>query len=212
VDNGSSESAVAPADSRQRRAPATRGDDGDRAPRAVQRGDRSRDGRSVTGVAVPRTRPPYWNGGHGHGHGGWNSWYYRPSYWYGYSGLGLGYFYYDPLWWGPSYYGYGYGYPGVYGGYYGGGAYGAYGGDSGTYYGVGDLRLKVKPRDAEVFVDGYFSGVVDDFDGVFQRLTLDSGPHRVEIRKPGFTTLGFDVRIPPDETVTYKGELEPEHP
>jgi hypothetical protein len=166
---------------------------------------------------VPRTHPPYWNDGHGHGHG--HGWYYPPSYWYGYTGLGLGYFYYDPLWWGPSYYGYGYGYgyPGAYGGYYGGGyygggAYGAYGGDSETYYGVGKLRLKMKPRDAEVFVDGYFSGVVDDYDGTFQRLTLDSGPHRVEVRKPGFTTLSFDVRIPPDETVTYKGELVPEHP
>jgi hypothetical protein len=159
-------------------------------------------------VAVPRTHPPYSNGGgHGHGHG---VWYYPPSYWWGYSGLGLGYFYYDPLWWGPGYYGYGgYGYPG-YGAY--GGAYGAYGGDSESYYGVGQLRLKVKPRDAEVYVDGYYSGVVDDYDGTFQRLTLDSGPHRVEIRKPGFNTLSFDVRIPPDETVTYKGELEPVQP
>ncbi len=164
----------------------------------------------MTGVAVPRTHPPYWNGGgHGHGHG---VWYYPPSYWWGYSGLGLGYFYYDPLWWGPGYYGYGYGYPGygAYGGY--SGAYGAYGENSESYYGAGQLRLKVKPRDAEVYVDGYYSGVVDDYDGTFQRLTLDSGPHRVEIRKPGFTTLSFDVRIPPDETVTYKGKLEPVQP
>jgi hypothetical protein len=68
----------------------------------------------------------------------------------------------------------------------------------------------VKPRDAEVRVDGYFVGTVDEFDGAFQRLNLESGPHRVEITKPGYKLLVFDVRILPDETVTYRGELEPE--
>jgi len=28
------------------------------------------------------------------------------------------------------------------------------------------LRLKVKPVDATVYVDGYYVGVVDDFDGI----------------------------------------------
>ena len=72
--------------------------------------------------------------------------------------------------------------------------------------------MKVNPRDAQVYVDGYFTGLVDDYDGFFQRLTIDSGPHRIEIRKPGFATLSFDVRIPPDETVTYRGELQPQQP
>jgi hypothetical protein len=39
-------------------------------------------------------------------------------------------------------------------------------------------------------------------------LTIDSGPHRIEIRKPGYRSLTFNVRIPTDETVTYKGELQ----
>jgi len=77
---------------------------------------------------------------------------------------------------------------------------------------VGQLKLKVSPRDAQVYVDGYFVGLVDDYDGFFQRLTIDSGSHRIEIRKPGFATLSFDVRIPPDETVTYRGELVPQQP
>ena len=53
------------------------------------------------------------------------AWYYRPSAFYGYGALGLGYFYYDPFWGGYS--GYGYApYGGYYGGpYYGGGYYGA---------------------------------------------------------------------------------------
>jgi hypothetical protein len=71
----------------------------------------------------------------------------------------------------------------------------------------GALRLKVKPVDATVYVDGYYVGVVDDFDGIFQRLHIEAGPHRIEIRAPQYETLAFDVRITPDETTTYRGEL-----
>ena len=119
---------------------------------------------------------------------------YYGSYWYpGYS-LGLGYFYYDPFWYGS------------YGSY---GGYGGYQGSTGRYsYGeTGSLRLKIKPRDAQVFVDGYFVGNVDSFDGVFQRLTIEAGAHKIEIRAPGYETLQFDALITPGETVTYKGEL-----
>jgi hypothetical protein len=186
---------------------------------AVPRSDRPRDGRYPVGQAAARTRPPYGGGGYYP-----PSWYYPGSAYYYYPpAFGLGYFYYDPFWWG--YAGYGYPYGGYYGGYYGSGYYGsgAYyggsygigvgygsgGGSGGGYYGSGHLRLKVKPRDAEVYVDGYFMGLVDDYDGTFQKLQLDAGPHRVEVRKPGFTTLMVEVRVPVDETVTYRGELRP---
>lgn len=70
------------------------------------------------------------------------------------------------------------------------------------------MRLKIKPRDAKVYIDGYFVGVVDSFDGLFQKLGLDAGGHRVEIRADGFETLQFEVLITPGESVTYKGELK----
>jgi len=66
----------------------------------------------------------------------------------------------------------------------------------------------VQPRDAEVYVDGYFAGQVDEFDGVFQALRLDSGAYRIEVRKPGYETLQFDVRVQPGRTITFKGELK----
>ena len=69
-----------------------------------------------------------------------------------------------------------------YGGGYGGG-YGAYGGPYG--WSIGGVRLKVEPKDAEVYVDGYYAGVVDDFDGMWQQLRLDDGGHASKIRKPG---------------------------
>jgi hypothetical protein len=136
----------------------------------------------------------------------YNNYYYYPRryYPYGYGAFGLGYFYYDPYSWGPyGYYGSPYGYsPGaVYGGYGGG-----YGG--GYEYDVGSLRLDVKgPKHAEVLVDGYYAGTLDDFDGTFQALQLESGPYKIEIRAPGFEPLQFDIRVLPGRKITYRGEL-----
>lgn len=130
--------------------------------------------------------------------------YYDP---WGYGAFGLGYFYYSPWAWDPGYYGYGYGSGYGYGGGsgygYGGGGYAPSG------YDLGSVKLKVKPRDAEVFVDNYFAGYVDDFDGFLQALKLDSGGYRIEIRKPGFETLHFDVRVQPDRTITFRGDMKP---
>jgi hypothetical protein len=157
------------------------------------------------GTAVPREGPPPQSGRDrdrdrdrrgsvGGYYGGYNNYYYPRRYYpYGYGGFGLGYFYYDPYYWGPrDYYydsrfsGYGYGYPN------------------------GELRLQVRPRDAEVYVDGYFAGRVDDFDGFAQSLTLEEGPYSIEIVAPGFEPLEFDVRIQPGRKITYRGELLPE--
>ena len=73
---------------------------------------------------------------------------------------------------------------------------------------MGAIRLKVKPTNAQVFIDGYYVGVVDSFDGAFQRLSIESGSHRVEIRAEGYETAQFEVMVMPGETMTYKGELK----
>jgi hypothetical protein len=159
---------------------------------------RWRGSQPALGTAVPRGNQPIVRPG---------TYYYNPygyyPYGYGYpyyGSFGLGLFYYDPYWWGYPTYGYGYGSGYGYGYDYG------YG--SGQYADTGALRLKVKPRQAQVFVDGYFVGVVDQFDGIFQRLRLGTGGHRVEVRLDGYTSLSFDVLIPPGETITYQGELK----
>src|SRR6185295_2175744 len=162
---------------------------------------RPREGRPVVGEAVPRGSVPSAPGGGTYVPGG----YYGPGYYGGYYGAGYGY--YDPFG------GYG-GYGGYYGGYYDPwyGGYPAYPQGGGSDYTANDdegkLRLKLKPRDAEVYVDGYYAGVVDDFDGIFQRLHLDSGPHRIEVRAQGYEPLTFEVRITPDHTTTYQGEMK----
>ena len=37
-----------------------------------------------------------------------------------------------------------------------------------------------------MFVDGYYAGVVDDFDGLLQRLNIEAGPYRIEVRASRF--------------------------
>ncbi len=71
----------------------------------------------------------------------------------------------------------------------------------------GGVRIEGAPKDAQVFADGYYVGIVDDFDGVFQHLNLVAGPHRIEIRDPNYPAIAFDVRVEPGETVTYHAGL-----
>jgi hypothetical protein len=72
---------------------------------------------------------------------------------------------------------------------------------------TGSLRLQVEPKDAEVYVDGYYAGIVDDFDGHFQHLDLSPRPHHVEIRAPGYQPLVFDIVIQPHQKSDYRGRL-----
>ena len=161
-------------------------------------------------------RGPVAGGGGGYYHPGLLPYGYYPyygGYWGSGYGYGLGYMY-DPFWSPFGYGGYGYGGGGYgYGDPYGGGGGYYVGGSSGGYgrepRDTGSLRLKIKPRDAQVYVDGYLVGDVDSFDGAFQKLGIESGGHRVELKADGFEPLQFEVLITAGETVTYKGEMKP---
>jgi hypothetical protein len=72
----------------------------------------------------------------------------------------------------------------------------------------GNLKLKVKPRSAKVYVDGYYVGLVDEFDGAFQKLPLTAGRHHVKIDADGYESAEFDAVITPDHTVTFQGTLK----
>jgi hypothetical protein len=71
----------------------------------------------------------------------------------------------------------------------------------------GGLRITDAPHEAQVFADGYYVGIVDDFDGIFQHLNLEAGPHRIEIRLPGYSeAVTFDVNVRPGRTITYRAD------
>ena len=74
-------------------------------------------------------------------------------------------------------------------------------------YAYGGVRIQGAPEDAQVFVDGYYVGIVDDFDGAFQHLNLQSGPHRIELRPLVDPPVTFDVNVVPGQTITYHAGL-----
>jgi hypothetical protein len=73
----------------------------------------------------------------------------------------------------------------------------------------GVLRLDVPQEKAAVYIDGYYVGAVEDFNGEAERLTLRPGPHHLELRAVGFQTLTFDVNIQPGKTITYRTPMQP---
>jgi hypothetical protein len=128
----------------------------------------------------------------------------------------------------PSYPGWGGGgyYPGYWGSWWPYGSYGWYGGGYGGYYGYpwgwggggtvyhqieresGAVRVLVDPSEARVYVDGYYSGTVDDFDGLFQRLSISSGRHEIALKLEGYKTHRMKVYVAPDSTLKLHHELE----
>ena len=136
-----------------------------------------------------------------------------PYYGYGYRYPGYGYRYYGyygyPYAYGwPGYpyfsasfgWGYPYGYPYYYGYGYGGGA---------AYDASASLRLDVTPKEAEVYVDGYMVGTVDEFDGTFQRLHLPPGAHELTLYRDGFKTVHQSLRLSTGSTFKVSYNMEP---
>jgi hypothetical protein len=109
-----------------------------------------------------------------------------------------GYYYADPFWYGDPWYGFQYPW-GPYGPY----PYGGYRIDPGAA-----VRLEVTPKEAEVYVDGYYAGVVDDFDGTFQRLRVEPGEHEIELYLDGYRQVKQKVYLTPDNTFKIKYTME----
>jgi hypothetical protein len=83
------------------------------------------------------------------------------------------------------------------------------------YYGYGyggywaSARIEIKPRDAQVYLDGYFVGMVDQFDGVFQRLDLPAGEHELTVYLKGYRPYRQKTLFRPGENYHFKAILEP---
>jgi hypothetical protein len=70
------------------------------------------------------------------------------------------------------------------------------------------LRIEATPRDAEVFVDGSSAGVVDNFDGVFQRLRLSPGRHEIALYLEGYRTISRSMYFGPGSSQTLRLTME----
>lgn len=193
---------------------------GGSAPRVDYNRGRSDDHRQSYGGSYSRGHNNYAYRG-SYGNSGYRGYGYRGSYGYA-NGYAYSPYYYAPRplayryaprrYYGSGghlsiYFGFGTGY--LYGAPYSGRIYGyrapasSYG--DGQYY--GDIRLQVNPPNAEVYVDGYYAGIVDDFDGQYQRLALEAGPHKIEVGIQGVQPQVFDVYVDPSRTVDLRADL-----
>jgi hypothetical protein len=126
------------------------------------------------------------------------------------------YYYYNPYSWGyPRYgryglYGYGYGYYdygysyGDYYGYYPSSYYRSYRYRSGN---IAQIRTLVEPAKTRVYVDGYYAGIVDDFDGLLQRLNVSPGRHEITLKLEGYRSHTFAVYANRDQTLKLRWDM-----
>jgi PEGA domain len=69
-------------------------------------------------------------------------------------------------------------------------------------------RIEVKPKQTEVYVDGYLVGTADDFDSFTQRLRLPSGEHQIELYLEGHRSIREKVVFQPGETYRFRHTME----
>jgi hypothetical protein len=80
------------------------------------------------------------------------------------------------------------------------------------YYPVFDnraeVRLLVTPQEAGVYVDGFYAGIVDDFNGFFQALPLPPGGHEIVLYLAGYRTVHRRVYLAPGSTFKLHHTME----
>jgi hypothetical protein len=59
----------------------------------------------------------------------------------------------------------------------------------------GSLRLRIRPPRASVFIDGGFLATGEELDLMVEPLAVATGPHRLEVQAPGFTTQALEIEI-----------------
>jgi hypothetical protein len=70
-----------------------------------------------------------------------------------------------------------------------------------------EIKLKVTPERAAVFVDGNFAGYAQQFSGMGRGMLLSPGPHHIKIALAGFQEFDTDVNLLPKQKVTIKTDL-----
>ena len=173
---------------------------------AVQRQPTARDTRESP---PGQWKPPGGSGGGGGGGGGWGG--YHPSW-----GWGWGHqypWYWNRHCWGwPSCWGWGWGYWGP----YWHAPLPAYPVVSRTPYSprststeLGALNLVIKPKKADVYVDGRFVGRAKDFDGYPGYLWLEEGDYEITLVREGYVTFTDRIGVRTGNVVDVQLRLQP---
>jgi hypothetical protein len=72
-----------------------------------------------------------------------------------------------------------------------------------------EVKLKVTPERAAVFVDGNFAGYVQQFSGMGRGMLVSPGAHHIKIALAGYQEFDTDVNLLPKQKVTIKTDLAP---
>ena len=72
----------------------------------------------------------------------------------------------------------------------------------------GALVLETIPDGVEVFVDGFYEGLAEDFGLRGRPMIIPTGVHRIELRAAGYETSMFSVVIDADEILRYRGNMQ----
>lgn len=74
--------------------------------------------------------------------------------------------------------------------------------------GRAQVRVMASPKHAAVYVDGFYAGIVDDFDGFLQPLPLLPGGHTIALFLDGYHTVNRSVYLTPGSTLKLRETLE----
>jgi hypothetical protein len=69
------------------------------------------------------------------------------------------------------------------------------------------IKLKVKPERAAVFLDGAFAGTVGEFNGWGQAMLVNPGKHHLKIDLTGYVPFNTDVNLLPYQKITIETNL-----
>lgn len=72
---------------------------------------------------------------------------------------------------------------------------------------TGELKISAIPNRAAVFVDGQFTGHVNEFDGVGKAMLLTPGQHQVRIALPGYLPFETMVDLRPHQKLKIQTAL-----
>jgi hypothetical protein len=71
------------------------------------------------------------------------------------------------------------------------------------------LILDIEPPTAEVFADGYYIGIPEDFRLKDGGAVLEPGPHRIDILARDHEPVSFDLNLARGQSATFRHTLTP---
>jgi hypothetical protein len=70
-----------------------------------------------------------------------------------------------------------------------------------------EIKLKVEPDRAAVFLDGTFVGYVHEFGGIGRAMLVSPGKHEIKIALPGYRDFTSEVNLLPKQKFTIETKL-----